>query len=259
MDDLRPGAERGPALPRRRIAGGLIAVPAWLAGGAAALGAAGCASPGAVPAPPGAEPLPVPALRRGDRWRYRLIDRYNGGIVGERAVEVVATEPELRLRIDAGDGAPPLEERWSRPWVASVDAGFDHPVAFEAEVPVVPPGLRAGDRTTTSTRYRSERASRTLFWTQRLRATGWERITVPAGTFDALRVERTIQFEHPDEFRLSPDRSEVLWVSPRVGRWVAREWTGTFMPGSPSGRAGRAREEWVRWELTGWQVASLPA
>jgi hypothetical protein len=236
---------------RRRALGGLIGLPAV---GAGLLGG-GCASRASVPAPVGAEPLPMPALGIGDRWRYRLTNRYNGSTVGETTVEVLAVAPDIRLRVDPGDGQPMLEERWADPWTAIVDTIYDAPVAFETPMPVVPPGARAGQGLTTSSRYRSERSSGVLGWQQRLRVVGWERMQVPAGAFDALRIERFVTYQHPDIFRYAPERTDTLWYSPQVGRWVVREWTGSYLPGSPGGRASRAPEDWVRWELTAWEPA----
>ena len=239
---------------RRRAVRGLLAAPAWAGVAFGALGA-GCANPSAVPAPAGAEPLRAPSLRVGDRWRYRLTDLYNGGTVGETAVEVVAVSPEIRLRVDPGQGRPVLEERYADAWTVIAESVYDAPMVFEAPMPVVPPGARAGQSLASRTRYRSEYSSQPLDWAQRLRVLGWERVTVPAGTFDALRIEKLVDYRHPDFFRYLPERVDTLWYAPEVGRWVQREWTGTYMPGSPTGRSGRAREERTRWALTGWQPA----
>lgn len=243
-----------PAPARRRIVGGLITAPAWTGVALGALGA-GCAGLPAVPAPAGAEPLPQPALRVGDRWRYRLTDLYTGATVGEAQVDLVAAAPELRLRVDRGDGRPALEERYADAWTVVAETIYDAPLRFEAPMPVVPPGARAGLRSSSRTRYHSEYASRALDWSQRLRVVGWERVEVPAGTFDALRIERMIDFAHPDFFRFGAERVDVLWYAPQVGRWVLREWTGSYMPGSPVPQRGRAREERTRWSLVAWQPA----
>ena len=234
---------------RRRAVRGLLVAPAWAG---LALGA-GCASRSAVPPPVGADPLPAPVLRVGDRWRYRLTNLYNGGTIGETLVEVSAVSPEIRLRVDPGQDQPVLEERYADAWTVIAESIYDAPMVFEAPMPVVPPGARAGQSMASRTRYRSAFAGEPLDWAQRLRVVGWERVAVPAGTFDALRIERLIDFRHPDFFRYLPERIDVLWYAPEVGRWVQREWTGTYMPGSPVPRAGRAREDRVRWTLTGWQ------
>ncbi|MFM1989719.1 MAG: hypothetical protein RJA99_2676 [Pseudomonadota bacterium] len=236
-----------PAPDRRRLLG---AIATLAAGGLAG----GCAGGAAVPPPAGAEPLALPSPRVGDRWSYRLTNRFNGGTIGETTVEVLEAGATLRLRVDPGDGQPAQQERYADAWRVIEETTFDGPIVFDVPMPLVPPDARTGAAVATAGRYRSERASGELAWRQRLRAVGWERVTVPAGTFDALRIDRAVNFEHPDRFRLMPERTDILWVSPQVGRWVAREWTGSFMPGSPSGRAGRAREDWIRWALVGWQA-----
>lgn len=236
---------------RRRAVRGLLAAPAWAG---LALGA-GCASPNAVPPPAGADPLPVPQVRVGDRWRYRLTNLYNDGPLGEVTAEVTAVSPEIRLRIDPMTGGSPLEERYADPWTVIAETVYDAPMVFETPMPVVPPGARTGQSIASRTRYRSALSSEPLAWAQRLRVVGWERLTVPAGTFEALRIEKIADFRHPDVFRDRPERVDVLWYSPQVGRWVQREWTGTYEPGSPVRRIARSREERVRWSLTDWRPA----
>jgi hypothetical protein len=240
---------------RGRAARTLLALPAAAAAGSLGLLAAGCASPAARPAPAGAEPVQPPAPRVGDRWRYLLVNLYNRGPIGETTVTVAATSPELRLRIDAGDGSPALEERWADPWTVLRDTGYDRPVSFEAPVPVVPAGARTGQSLRSATRYRGDDGDSRYAWNQQLRVIGWERVQVPAGAFDALRIERMIGFQHPDPFRYDPWRTDTVWYAPQVGRWVLREWTGHYMPGGPSPLAGRAREDWVQWQLVAWEPA----
>jgi hypothetical protein len=241
-----------PDRSRRRVTSGLLALPA-----AASLGAlgAGCAAPPALPAPEGAEPLPVPRLRVGDRWRYLLINRYNRSRIGEASVEVLAIGAEIRLRIDLGDGRPPFEERYADAWSVVVEGTFDSLISFETPLPLVPPGARAGMSLRSGTRYRSDRSNDVLSWNQQLSATRWEQVQVPAGSFVALRIERRVWFKHPDVFRYDSERSDTLWYAPQVGRWVMREWTGDFMSGGPMARAERAREDWVIWQLAAWDPA----
>jgi hypothetical protein len=245
-------ASSPPDRVRRSVTARLLALPA-----AASLGVlgAGCAGPPSLPAPVGADPLPSPRLRVGDRWRYLLINRYNRSTIGEASVEVLAIAPEIRLRVDPGDGRPPFEERYAEAWSVIVEGIFDSLITFETPMPLVPPGARVGTSTRSSTRYRSERSRDVLAWNQQVRATRWERVQVPAGAFDALRIERSVWFKHPDVFRYGSERTDTLWYAPQVGRWVMREWTGDFMSGGPMARAERAREDWVIWQLSAWEPA----
>jgi hypothetical protein len=241
--------DRSPLSPARRRA--VLALPAALA-----LGVAGCAGVPAIPPPPGAEPLPTPVLRVGDRWRYQLVNLFNGGIDGEAVVQVTAVAPEIRLSVTLPGRDQPLEERYTDPWTVLADAGFDHRITFETPVPVVPPGAHTGQRLFTRARYRADVSADRLDWQQRLRVTGWQRVQVPAGGFDALRIERLITFRHPDVFRYDPNRQDVVWYAPAVGRWVLREWTGDYMSGGPTPRSGRTLEERTRWQLLAWEPAA---
>ncbi|HYF57901.1 MAG TPA: hypothetical protein VEA81_02975 [Burkholderiaceae bacterium] len=242
--------DRLPDTRRRRALGALAAWPALAGAGTLAATLGGCASgPPPIMPPAGADPLPPVSPAAGDRWRYRLVDRYNGASIGEAAVEVASASPELALRIDAGERRGVLEERYVDPWTAVVESVFDGPVAYETPVPLVPPGLRTGASVRTVTRWRSPFAPFPLAWQQTVTARRWERVTVPAGTFDALRVERLIWFQHPDPFRNASERTDILWYAPEAGRWVRREWTGDYLPTGGIGRGQRMREDWVIWEL----------
>ena len=111
--------------------------------------------------------------------------------------------------------------------------------------------LEPGFRRTDTTWYRASASPDTLWWQQRLSAVRWERVSVPAGDFDALRIERFINFRHWDGWREHPWRTDTVWYAPTVGRWVQREWTGRYR--WPGRRPVEASEDWVRWRLLEWQ------
>ena len=115
---------------------------------------------------------------------------------------------------------------------------------------------REGAAVTVNTHYRLEGGS-FRYWIQvHARARAWERVTLAAGAFDALRVERLIRLNHPDPTRIETVRRDTLWLAPEVGRWVARETSGRY-------RVADGDDDWpwfnelledrVRWELTDWR------
>jgi hypothetical protein len=110
------------------------------------------------------------------------------------------------------------------------------------------------------TTYRVAGSPDALRWTQQLHADRWERVEVPAGSFDCLRISRVIGYQHPDPFRGFSTRNDVIWYSPQVNRWVKRVWSGDYVSsGLTGGPAGvRGREDWVQWELLAYQP-SVPA
>lgn len=78
---------------------------------------------------------------------------------------------------------------------------------------------------------------------------------MPAGQFDALRIDRRIWFTHADTRRSQSMRTEQLWYAPAVHRWVRREWTGQYL-GWPIRRGGPAREDWIVHELQAYSPAA---
>jgi hypothetical protein len=247
-DADRHAVPGGPDPVRRRLV---------LSAAAAPLGLAGCATgfEWADPAPVATIPAAAsPQVRVGDRWVYETIDRYNRSLIDVIAAEVVAVAPELRVRVTARDAGTVEEERYAGAWTVIAEATFDRPIEFESPMPLVPDPPTLGSWFTRG-RYRARDHGDVLQWAQRLWADRWERLQVPAGSFDCLRIVRMIHFQHPDIFRYGPERTDTLWYAPAANRWVQREWTGDYMPGGPTRRFGRAREEWVLWQLTSYRPA----
>jgi len=269
--------ESPPSSPARRR---LLAAAACLLPGA-------CASPEFVPAP--AQAVPPPAVRVGQRWRYETVDLFRGARRGELLAEVIrADRPGASPAVPDAPGAPgapvrggagaagtagastPLaaaapivvalrdehgallgEERWSRAWDVIVEPAYDMVQTFEAPMPLLPDRLEPGASRTDSSWYSVPHMSGRQYWRQWLRATGWERITVPAGTFDALRVERLIDFRHFDIWREFPQRLDIVWYAPQVNRWVRRDWSGEYR--WPGRRPVVVFEDRVRWQLVDWR------
>jgi len=238
------GVGRAPDSLRRRLIVAAAALPA------------ACAAPVPQLAPP-AVPPPLPQVRVGQRWRYATIDLYRGTPVGELQAEVVRAggggRAPLVVALKDQRGGALGDEQWAHPWSIVVDPSYDTPQIFESPMPYLPDTLVPGARRSDATRYQVPNSSARFHWRQQLRATGWERVVVPAGSFDALRVERYINFEHWDIWRLMPWRIDVVWYAPEAGRWVQRDWTGQYR--WPGRRPVEVEENRVRWQLLAWHGA----
>ncbi len=217
---------------------------AGLAGGA--LAGAGCVGPGVVALPP--QPLVAPRVREGDRWRYEIIDNYRREKQRELTARVVSTQPQCRVELLDAQGRRVGDELYTSPWQVLQEPFYDQVQIFEGPVPLLPnlgtPGSRQGFRT----HYRVAGSDDRLYWDVTVEARFWERLRVPAGEFDTLRVQRNIRFQHSDRFRLGPPwRFETLWYAPQVNRWVQREWTGGYRWAGM--RGSHLNEDWLTWRL----------
>jgi hypothetical protein len=219
------------SLRRSLLAGGLLLV-------------GGCAAVEAVAPPPG--PVPAPRVRVGDRWRYQRINRYNGLSTGVLTMRVASVAPQLVVRVTDETGAALPDEVYDRPWRVLQEPHYDLVQVFAQPQPVLPARLEAGAQASTRNDYRVAGLDRPLFWTEDIHAVAWERVHVPAGDFDALRIRRAVWCQHMDWSRSMTRRTETLWYAPSVNRWVQREWTGEYRAG---GRGAVFREDWVAWRL----------
>ena len=80
---------------------------------------------------------------------------------------------------------------------------------------------------------------------------GWEQITVPAGQFIALRFQTLINFESEDDNKVNCIRKETVWFAPQIGRWVARESSGSYQI---QGQIGAVINEGsYQWQLASYK------
>ena len=184
----------------------------------------------------------------GDRWRYAETNAFNGERIAEVAHEVVEAGERIRIRLTDSRGRPRFDEVYASPWVVITEATFDYAQTYEQPMPLVPEPIAAGAGSRLRTRYQVSDSSVRYAWQQWVEAAAWERVRVPAGEFDALRIVRSIWFTHADHNRFGSTRRDVIWYVPAVQRWVRREWTGWYR--WPDTRFGPPmREAWVVQEL----------
>jgi hypothetical protein len=206
----------------------------------------------AIPAPSRPASLRPPGA--GQRWTYRKLNFFNSSVldVVQESVALVASTVEVSRR---GQSGAALAGEKHAAWGQLLrDPAWDYPMNFEAPMPLWPASPNVGAKEFVNGYYRMDGGS-IRFWIQvSCVVRGWERVTVSAGAFDTLRVERLIRLEHEDFTRVFTTRRDILWLSPEVGRWVARETSGEYRQ---SGGAGMlpsdSQEDHFQWELTAWQ------
>ena len=204
------------------------------------------------PAPIGPGSTRAPLV--GQRWTYRKLNFFNSSVLDVVHEAVASVAPSIDVERQAQSGAALADERHAAWGQLLRDPAWDYPMNFEAPVPLWPASLTVGARASSQTRYRMDGGS-IRYWIQvSAVAREWERITVSAGTFDTLRIERLIRLEHHDPGRSETLRRDTMWLQPEVGRWVARETSGRyFQSGDNRFSAMPSLEDHFRWELTTWR------
>lgn len=205
------------------------------------------------------KPLPVQALSpqtrlpvwrepvAGQSWTYGVLNMYNGERVDTVVETLGALSPaQVVHRRSVRHGGLPDEIQSARGQILQ-DPAWDRTVVYQQPLPLWPDRLEPGARLNASTRYRPLGASYSQWIAVQTRVVALERIEVAGKVHDTARVHRFIRLEHEDSSRLNYTRSDTLWLSPQIGRWVVRETNGEYWRGSP--RPVQYREDHFRWVL----------
>ena len=204
-----------------RTANSLLAAAVSMA---AALFVGACASTGGGDAGPQA---PAPAYRVGDRWVYHIVDGYRAKVVWDETHEVAAIGPDgITVKVAAKGPTIDVEriEKWPTPGVVLQGA------VYEDETNRFDPPL---------VRYRFPLAPGAR-WSQRVRnleappgpyggisrtvtVGGYEKVTTPAGTFDAIRMSVIMQMDDETFWRFGTQCNYEIWYAPAVGATVREQ------------------------------------
>ena len=190
----------------------------------------------------------------GHAWSYRKINHFNSQTVATLH-ETVASVGSVTVieRQEAAGAVWPAEQHGS--WGQVVrEPVWDYPLNLEQAVPLWPTNLAAGQQQSVHTHYREDGGS-FRYWIQVYAAArGWERLVLPVGTFNTLRVERLVRLAHRDFNRIDTLRRDVMWLAPELGRWVVRVTSGRYREADGDQLGGSEYlEDHHRWELTAWR------
>jgi hypothetical protein len=132
-----------------------------------------------------------------------------------------------------------------------VDPHWGQVQEYETPIPLWPTVLEPGWKIHIRSKYKSSETGPELLWQQTMKAEAWDTTTVPAGQFKVLRYTNTIDFVNADSARTNSKRREIVWFAPDVGRWAARESSGSYYL-DDSVVDQPFLESGYRWELLGW-------
>jgi hypothetical protein len=177
----------------------------------------------ALAAPPACIAQPsvvVPAHARGDTWTYREIDGYGQRReLGRWIAEVTEVGPDGERMTLRAAARGEVDER-SLAAAGSISAGrisIQVPSGrFVPPLQLYPVPLAPGQRWSQETL----RSDPTLGGNRPVRiegrVVGWEKIRVPAGEFDALKIERVVYLGDAGRYRTQTRRYETEWYAPSV-------------------------------------------
>lgn len=230
-----------------------------LAAAAAAALAACAADPGITPLPSSASAA-APAVAVGDNWTYRVRDGYTGlerSSQRYRVTQVAGDEIVVALSHEgAGDEIHVYDRQWN--WLkrpATNLQSFGYSPAYQALAFPLAPGKTWRARATATDPVDGRRFP---VWIEGT-VTGWEKVKVPAGEFEALKIKRAVYIDYWEI--TVRGRSEILeyeWYAPAVKQTVRRESSSQYLSYIYSfdedGGPVFVRDDWLIAELVSYSV-----
>ena len=204
---------------------------------------------------PVAQPNPLPAVRApqvGQEWTYVKRDVFDGkirGVITERVASVGSTIVIERRDEDGSQLPSEIQGPWG---IVQLDTSWPRLMSFKPPIPLWPQELSSTWSKQLNTKYSlGEYSGNSLNWQEYMGAHGWEQITVSAGTFLTLRYQNLINYESEDDNKVNCIRKETIWFAPSIGRWVARESSGSYRIQGQIG--AEILEGSYQWQLTAYK------
>jgi len=194
-----------------------------LAAAATLVALAGCAGFEATGSGPAAE---APTYRVGDRWVYRAQDGFRVPVVWNETHEVTAVGAD-GVTVRVAQKGPSVDnertERWAAPGRVLVGALFDSETRrFTPALSRYAFPLQQGQSWNQWVDSYDESTEREGQINRYVRVRGWEKITTPAGTFDAIALRVTMRLDDEEFWRRATTCNYLLWYAPAV-RGIVRE------------------------------------
>jgi hypothetical protein len=192
-----------------------------------------------------APPTPAPDIHVGDMWKYRVLDGFTHEPLREvtqRVVEINDHEIAVELRNDKNDKS--ALRYFNHEWNV-LDTGE---VKYDPYYPEYKFPMSAGMTWTGNYTYSgNDGALFSGFLTAKIAVL--EKITVPAGTFDAYRIEADLETRSANTSYVVTKIQTTTWYAPAVRRFVKRQ--------SVTSREGRVRDK-SEEELIEYSSAAKP-
>ena len=204
---------------------------------------------------PVAAPNPLPTIRPpqiGQEWTYIKRNTFNGKTLGTFTERVTSVGSVIKIE-STSEGGAQLPSEIQQPWgMVITDPNWSKILNFSPAIPLWPQELSAKWSKQIQSKYTiAGYPDSKLSWQEYMSVQGWEKITVPAGVFIALRYQSLINYESEDANKVDCIHKETAWFAPQIGRWVARETSGSYrIQGQIN---AENMEDRFQWQLTSYK------
>ena len=225
-----------------------------LAAGAVAL--PGCATVGGADGPP----VPAPVYRVGDRWVYSARDGFRAPVTWDETHEITAIDTQ-GITVRVTQKGPTVDntrtEQWLSPGIVAVGALFDNETRrFTPSLTRYQFPLTVGDRWNQRVDNFNETTQQAGQITRFVQVTGWTKVQVPAGEFDAVRLRVIMRLDDETFWRFATECDYEIWWSPAAAASVRESKIATYLERGGSFNAVQHRSQNALLELASFRRGS---
>ena len=179
-------------------------------------------------------PVEAPILRVGDRWVYHAVDGYRQKTTWDETHEIRAIDAN-GITVNVTLNGPTINfartEVWSAPGVVRSGAIYEtetdrfDPALIRYQYPIT-------DGSSWDQSIRNVNKPPNPFGEIRFHATvgGYESVSTPAGTFNAIKLRYLIQLDDATLWRNATQCDYVIWYAPSVGAMVREQKRSYYLP-----------------------------
>lgn len=197
----------------------------------------------------------APVFAVGDRWTYRGREGFRSPLVWEETHEVTAVGPDgihVRVTIEGERVHGSREEIFTAPGVLRVGALMDIETRrFATPLDRFRFPLAAGETWNQWVENFNETSNRTGQINRYARVGGWEKVSTPAGVFDAIRMRVMMRLDDEEFWRYPTTCNYLIWYAPAAGAPVREEKDAEYYEkGEEFDGTGAIRAQHTLLELT---------
>jgi hypothetical protein len=208
----------------------------------------------------------APEVRAADVWTYRQIDAYTGIDRGVFRLEVEGVSADaIEARLTGAENQPASESytrQWgwrqvsNRGWDWLTRLAYASPtVVFSPPFDSTPFPLRAGQSWSDSGFAIDPQTGARIAIESTSKAACWEQVSVPAGSFVALRIERTAYLQDVAWDKSQTTLRQVDWYAPEANRAVMTWHDSYYYDYRQDPRNSFIRGDRLRWDLMEYKAA----
>lgn len=194
-----------------------------------AVAASGCVSVGGAAGPP----APEPTFKVGDQWVYHCADGFRMPVVWQETHEVTAVDATgIAVRITAVGETMNFQrvELLASPGIVKIGSAYDPNETRQFEPPMTRFQFPLTPNTQWNQNLRNRDPSNQLMSTitRFVRVGGYETVTTPAGSFNAITMRTIMTVDDNNPFRWPVQCNYMTWWAQSAGNVVRMIKTATY-------------------------------